>query len=85
MSTNANIFLNAAHTRKNGKDKAMIFRKSERKRFPTILGLTMGALAVIGVVSIKNKSKEIASNAACKMKGLFKKNSNSECPMDMQD
>ena len=50
-----------------------MFRKSERKKLPTILGLTMGALAVVGLMSIKNRGKEMISATACKLKNVFKK------------
>ena len=60
----------------------MIFRKSERKKLPTVLGLTMGALAVVGFMSIKNKGREIISSAAGKMKNMLHKKESCECPMD---
>lgn len=57
----------------------MIFRKSERKKLPTVIGLTMGALAVIGFMSIKTKGKEMMSCVAAKMKSMLHKNGSSEC------
>ena len=63
----------------------MIFRKSERKKLPTVLGLTMGALAVVGFMSIKNKGKEMVSSIGCKMKNMLHKKDPSECFMDSCD
>ena len=61
----------------------MMFRKTERKgrKFPSVLGLTVGALAVVGAVSIKNKSKELVSSVSSKVKGMFKKKGD-DCMMD---
>ncbi len=63
----------------------MIFRKSERKKLPTVLGLTMGALAVVGFMSIKNRGKEMISNTACKMKNMLRKKDSCECPVDTNE
>ena len=63
----------------------MIFRKSERKKLPTVLGLTMGALAVVGFMSIKNKGKEMVSSVTGKMKNMFHKKSPEDCFMDSCD
>ena len=51
----------------------MIFKKSGKAKLPTVLGLTMGALAVVGFMSIKNRSKELASCAKSKMKNMLHK------------
>jgi len=60
----------------------MLFRKSERKKLPTVLGLTVGALAVVGFMSIKNRGKEIVSGAAHKMKNMLHKKDDCSCPID---
>ena len=52
----------------------MIFRKSERRKLPTVLGLAVGALAVVGFMSIKKCGKEILSSSMQKMKCAFNKN-----------
>ncbi len=59
----------------------MIFRKSERRKLPTVLGLTVGALAVVGFMSIKNRGKEMVSSMGSKMKSALQKKSN-DCPME---
>ena len=59
----------------------MIFRKSERRKLPSILGLAVGALAVVGFMSIKNRGKEMLSSVGCKMKSAIRKK-NEECPME---
>lgn len=56
----------------------MIFRKSERRKLPTVFGITVGALAVVGFMSIKNRGKEMLSSAAYKMKHMFHKKNNCE-------
>jgi hypothetical protein len=62
----------------------MIFRKSERRKWPTLLTLSMGALAVVGFMSIKNRSKEMISSAFYKIKNMFTKKNGSSCPMDIE-
>lgn len=59
----------------------MIFRKSERKKWPTVIGLTMGALAVVGFMSIKNRGKEMVSCATRKMKNMLHKKDECDFPM----
>ena len=49
----------------------MLFRKSERRKLPAIIGLTVGGLAVVGAMSIKNSGKQMLRSAGRKMKGLF--------------
>ena len=54
-----------------------MFGKSERKKrkIPTILGLSLGALATVGVIRIRNKSLALFQNMKCKIKSAFKKKS----------
>ncbi len=52
----------------------MMFRKAERKKLPTVLGIGIGALAVLGVMSIKEKGTEMCQAVSSKMKSLGKKN-----------
>jgi hypothetical protein len=59
----------------------MIFRKSERKKLPTLLWLTVGGLAVVGFMSIKKRGKEMASNTAHKMKNMLHKKCECDYPM----
>ena len=59
----------------------MLFRKSERRKLPTLLGLGVGALAVVGFMSIKNRGKEMLSSVGCKMKSTLHKKKE-ECPME---
>ena len=59
----------------------MLFKKTERKKIPAMLGLTVGALAAVGVVSLKNKGKGIINSVSSKMKNMMKK-AKDECPMD---
>jgi hypothetical protein len=59
----------------------MLFRKSEKRKLPTFLGLTVGALAVVGLMSIKSRGKEIISSAGAKMKSALHKKS-SECQVE---
>jgi len=59
----------------------MLFRKSERKKLPTVLGLTVGALAVVGFMSIKNRGKEMISSSVQKMKSALHKNNACEAPV----
>lgn len=59
----------------------MLFRKSEKRKLPTFLGLTVGALAVVGLMSIKSRGKEIISSAGAKMKNALHKKS-SECQVE---
>ena len=59
----------------------MIFRKSEKRKLPTVLGLTVGALAVVGFMSIKNRGKEMLFTAGSKMKTALHKKS-ADCPME---
>ncbi len=53
----------------------MIFRKTERKKLPTILGISVGALAVLGAMSIKEKGSDMCKMISSKMKKLGKKKS----------
>ena len=59
----------------------MIFRKSERRKFPAFLGLAVGALAVVGFMSIKNRGKEIISSVGSKMKSAIHKKG-PDCPVE---
>ena len=45
------------------------------------MGLTVGALAVVGLMSIKSRGKEIISSAGAKMKNALHKKSH-ECQME---
>ncbi len=52
----------------------MIFqKKSEKKGFPILLAATVGALAVIGAMSIKNKSCSMVNDAVNKVKTVLRK------------
>ncbi len=53
--------------------KEMIFQKAERKKLPTALAIGVGALAVLGAVSVKNKGGEIIGSVKSKMGKIFKK------------
>ncbi len=56
----------------------MIFsKKSEKKKLPLTLGVTVGALAVIGAMSIKDKACSAVTGVKSKMKAMLKKK-----PMD---
>ena len=66
-------------TKEERKRQMMLFRKSERKKLPAIIGLTVGGLAVIGAMSIKKSGKHMVRSAVRKMKSVFHKNSGCEC------
>lgn len=61
----------------------MIFRKTERRKWPTVLGITVGALAVVGFMSIKNRGKDMVCGAAHKMKSVLHKKGSCEEPLHM--
>jgi len=83
LSTKANIFSENTHNIKNAKGTVdVIFRKSERKKLPTFVSLTIGALAVVGFMSIKNKGKDMLCSTACKMKNMLHKKDKTECPVE---
>jgi hypothetical protein len=51
----------------------MFFGKSERKRSSAVPILVVGALALVGAVSITKKGKALVRGAASKLKGMMGK------------
>ena len=49
----------------------MFFKKSESKRWPACIVLTIGSLAAIGALTISKSGKKIAMNAWQKVKGML--------------
>lgn len=62
-----------ATARRAEKGKTMFFKRHEKKRFPTCIALGIGALAVIGAMTVKCKGKEIANCVSTKVKSIFHK------------
>ncbi len=50
----------------------MLFGKNEKRRGHPGIALTMGALAVVGAVSLVNTSKKWMKEKAKKMTGMFR-------------
>ena len=63
----------------------MFFKKSEPKRWHPCLVLTIGALSIIGAVTITNASKCAINNAKTKIKSFFSPKSSSSPSEDDSD
>jgi len=49
----------------------MMFRKNEKRRLPGCVALVVGGLAVVGICSIKRRTKEAISSVGCRMKRML--------------
>ena len=63
----------------------MFSKKCGKKKYGLCAILTIGALAAIGAVSIKNCGKNAINTMVKKMKELFKETKDSMCPANSEN